>query len=378
MILYRGRTKETYYLNPPGFPLGITLPDPNLFDRTIQTEKIRLHPEDLLLVYTDGITEAMNPQRELFSEERLLETMRREGHNNVENFVKRLQNHLLSFTSGYEQNDDITLVAVKESMEEADIKLKSLKDIFEKIEKKEGTLREACLAAGISPPTYYRYKKMYRFGAKEALKLTIQRNIKRRNGNLDRDTLTEEAEKRLNEILRVFEQIDSGEISIREGRDILELTESTYYRYRRLCREGGYRYLRDMLHGYTNISMRHLSIEVKTKMYDIIKNHPSFGPKKISELLSTDKYGNLEISAALIYEELKRVKLTTREKRRRFINRGGKKRLKPPGTPLLTLDGKIMVGFRLEEQKSEKNTLFAEPSISSGQAKESIITSAGS
>jgi hypothetical protein len=133
-----------------------------------------------------------------------------------------------------------------------------------------------------------------------------------------------------------------------------------------------------MLHGYTNISMRHLSIEVKTKMYDIIKNHPSFGPKKISELLSTDKYGNLEISAALIYEELKRVKLTTREKRRRFINRGGKKRLKPPGTPLLTLDGKIMVGFRLEEQKSEKNTLFAEPSISSGQAKESIITSAGS
>ncbi|RMF58626.1 MAG: HAMP domain-containing protein, partial [Calditrichaeota bacterium] len=31
MILYRGKSRETYYLNPSGFPVGITLPDINLF-----------------------------------------------------------------------------------------------------------------------------------------------------------------------------------------------------------------------------------------------------------------------------------------------------------------------------------------------------------
>jgi hypothetical protein len=56
----------------------------------------------------------------------------------------------------------------------------------------------------------------------------------------------------------------------------------------------------------------------------------------------------------------------------RFVSRGGKRRLKPPGTPLLTLDGEVMVGFRLEEMNNDGKPGNAE--ISSGQSREKIIS----
>ena len=66
--------------------------------------------------------------------------------------------------------------------------------------------------------------------------------------------------------------------------------------------------------------------------------------KKISDLLNTEEYGFVEMSPVLIYEELKRAKLNTKERQESFVQRGGKRRLKPPGTPLLTLDGEVPVG----------------------------------
>jgi len=300
MILYRGKTKETFYLNPPGFPIGIRLPDIKLFDRTIQYDRIRLHPDDILIIYTDGITEAMNHHRELYGEERFLSAIRRYGHLDVVDFVKKLKEDIQNFTGGYEQNDDITLVAIKENMEAVDVKVDFFRDLFERVKNSDITVAKACQEFGISPSTYYKYKKFYD--------------------------------------------------------------------------EGGYEYLREMVHGYTNLGMRHLSIEVKTKLYDIIREHPEYGPKRISELLKTDKYGNIHISPRLIYEELKRAKLNTRKRREMFVQRGGKQRLKPPGTPLLTLDGEVMIGYRSEEQSDIPSIFKVEPKIQKTIVKERIIT----
>ncbi len=299
MILYRGKTKETFYLNPSGFPVGITLPDIRLFGEKIQADKIRLHPDDILVLYTDGITEAMNAKRELFGEERFLAAIRKYGHLDVVEFVKAIKNEILHFTGGYEQNDDITLVAIKENMAAVDVKLNIFRELFEGRGAKNGqTIAEACKKVGISPSTYYRYKRMYE--------------------------------------------------------------------------EGGYEYLREMLHGYTNVGQKHLSIEVKTKIYDIIREHPEYGPKKISDLLNTEKYGFTKVSPKLIYEELKRAKLNTKERRIAFVKRGGKQRLKPPGTPLLTLDGEVLVGFRSEELTD--NLLNYVPNVSSAhKSKEKIL-----
>ncbi len=277
MILFRGKSKETYYLNPSGFPVGITLPDINLFGDKIQADRIRLHPEDILVLYTDGITEAMNPNRELYGDERFLAAIRKYGHLEVAEFVKKVKDDIAGFTGGYEQNDDITFVAIKENMAAVDVKVNMFRDLFDTVKnERDISIAAACKEAGISPTTFYRYRRIYQ--------------------------------------------------------------------------EGGFDLLKEMLHGYTNLGLRHLSIEVKTKMYDIVRNNPEFGPKKISDLLNTEQYGYTEVSPLLIYEELKRAKLNTKERRQSFVKRGGKQRLKPPGTPLLTLDGQVLVGFRSEDK----------------------------
>jgi serine phosphatase RsbU (regulator of sigma subunit) len=304
MILYRGKAKETYYLNPPGFPVGITLPDIHLFDQTIKSDRIRLHPDDTLIIYTDGITEAMNHKRELFGDERFLASIRQNSNLNIVDCVNNLKQDILTFSEGFEQNDDITLVAVKENMEAVDVKIDTFKNLFELAEQSDMTILQACKEMDISPSTYYRYKKVYD--------------------------------------------------------------------------EGGFEYLREMLHGYTNIGLRHLSVEIKTKLYDIIRGHPDFGPKRISEELNSEKYGFIEVPARLIYEELKRAKLNHRKQRERFVRRGGKRRLKPPGTPLLTLDGEVMIGFRSEDMEKKIPKIFdVQAPVTDPKSKERIITAKG-
>ncbi len=153
------------------------------------------------------------------------------------------------------------------------------------------------------------------------------------------------------------------------------ISPTTFYRYRKIYNEGGFDLLREMLHGYTNLGLRHLSIEVKTKMYDVIREHPEFGPKKISDNLNTEKYGFMQVSPLSIYQELRRAKLNTKERRIAFVKRGGKQRLKAPGTPLLTLDGQVLVGFRSEEQESDSFYMPQLPPES--QAREKMISAKG-
>jgi serine phosphatase RsbU (regulator of sigma subunit)/anti-sigma regulatory factor (Ser/Thr protein kinase) len=301
MILYRGKEKQTYYLNPSGFPLGITLPDISLFAEKILADRIRLHPDDILVLYTDGITEAMNAKRELYGEERFLEAIRKYGHLEVGEFVKSIKEDILTFTGGFEQNDDITFVAIKENMAAVDVKVDMFRSLFERVGIEDGkTIVEACKETGISPSTYYRYKRIYE--------------------------------------------------------------------------EGGFQLLREMLHGYTSLGLRHMSIEAKTKMYDIIRQNPGFGPKKLSDALNTEKYAFTKISRDLIYEELKRAKLNTKNQRINFVQRGGKRRLKPPGTPLLTLDGEVMMGFR-SEQKFDYKIPFSGNQSYGEKSKERILNS---
>jgi hypothetical protein len=173
----------------------------------------------------------------------------------------------------------------------------------------------------------------------------------------------------------LFELAGKSDITILEACKEMDVSPSTYYKYKKIYEEGGYEFLREMLHGYTNVGLRHLSIEMKTKLYDVIRENPGFGPKRISDELNTEKYSYVELLPRLIYEELKRAKLNHRKQRERFVQRGGKRRLKPPGTPLLTLDGEVMVGgFRSEEEMEVIPKIFAPQAQASGTRKERIIS----
>jgi sigma-B regulation protein RsbU (phosphoserine phosphatase) len=83
-------------------------------DYQFQCGQIQLQPGDSLILYTDGITEAMNSNRELFSAERIQETLDRTVPGiNAQALTKTILGGVASFVAGAHQNDDITLVVIR-------------------------------------------------------------------------------------------------------------------------------------------------------------------------------------------------------------------------------------------------------------------------
>lgn len=91
-----------------GIALGVTT-EIDLFTEN----HVKLKTGDTLLLYTDGVTEAMNPQRELFGEERLTTFLSKHGTSPLATIINGLVNEVELFASGAEQADDITLLAIR-------------------------------------------------------------------------------------------------------------------------------------------------------------------------------------------------------------------------------------------------------------------------
>ena len=73
-------------------------------------EAIRLEPDDMLFLYTDGITEALNRKKEFYTEERL-EALLRDYHGG--DLIGTVLRSLKGFVLNTEQSDDITMVSVR-------------------------------------------------------------------------------------------------------------------------------------------------------------------------------------------------------------------------------------------------------------------------
>ena len=77
------------------------------------TRTVRLAVDDMLALYTDGVTEAMDRTNTLFSEDRLFAYAGQEGRRPTREFVQRLVQEIHAHADGTEPSDDITLLAVR-------------------------------------------------------------------------------------------------------------------------------------------------------------------------------------------------------------------------------------------------------------------------
>ena len=75
--------------------------------------EVRLAPGDTLVIYTDGITEAENADGEEFGESHLLDTLGSHSHLPVEPLLQAIVGAVRKFSSGSEQQDDITAVIAR-------------------------------------------------------------------------------------------------------------------------------------------------------------------------------------------------------------------------------------------------------------------------
>ena len=82
-------------------------------DTRYTTKSMIMHPGDTLLVYTDGVTEAMDNEQNLYSEKRLVEVINQCNALCAESFISTIDASLKAFTGGAEQSDDITMLVMQ-------------------------------------------------------------------------------------------------------------------------------------------------------------------------------------------------------------------------------------------------------------------------
>ena len=93
--------------------LGIDAGD--VFDEVIKDVTSELSPLDTVVVYTDGINEALDDEGNEFGQDQLKSVLREAGPQSVDFLVKTIVDRVQNFSSGHPQNDDITLAAVQRS-----------------------------------------------------------------------------------------------------------------------------------------------------------------------------------------------------------------------------------------------------------------------
>ena len=107
--LLRRRGGEYEYLKmDPGFVLA------GLEGMRYESDRLRLEPGDTLFLYTDGVTEALDPNEELFGEDRLKAALNRDEAKELKmnELLPYIRAALRDFADGAEQADDITMLGI--------------------------------------------------------------------------------------------------------------------------------------------------------------------------------------------------------------------------------------------------------------------------
>ena len=102
------RGEEVIKLKNGGIILGVMkTPFPYIF------EKVKLMRDDVLILYTDGVSEALNLEFEEYTEERLEDVAKNLAHKNAIEILNGIKEDVQIFTQGNLQSDDITMIVLK-------------------------------------------------------------------------------------------------------------------------------------------------------------------------------------------------------------------------------------------------------------------------
>ncbi len=108
---FSARTGAVSWLKPNGVGIGMKT-NPG-FEGLLEEIRVPLEAGDVLVLYTDGVTEAMNRAREPFGYVRLEGTLAATSHLPADGIKKELLKRLESFRQGEDFGDDVTLVVAK-------------------------------------------------------------------------------------------------------------------------------------------------------------------------------------------------------------------------------------------------------------------------
>jgi sigma-B regulation protein RsbU (phosphoserine phosphatase) len=112
-LLYKGHSQTVTPVKSPGMVVGID--SGNVFDRLTVDFAVPLERDDCLILYTDGVTEALNTDGDEFGLDRMIQSVRASATDGAQTIVKRIIEDVRNFTGSVPQNDDITLIAIRKT-----------------------------------------------------------------------------------------------------------------------------------------------------------------------------------------------------------------------------------------------------------------------
>jgi sigma-B regulation protein RsbU (phosphoserine phosphatase) len=112
-LVCRDHFKHIELVEAPGMALGIDRGD--VFDEVIKDVTVHLSPLDTVVIYTDGINEALDEEGNEFGQDQLKAVLREAGPQSVDFLVQTIVDRVQTFSRGHPQSDDITLAVVQRS-----------------------------------------------------------------------------------------------------------------------------------------------------------------------------------------------------------------------------------------------------------------------
>jgi sigma-B regulation protein RsbU (phosphoserine phosphatase) len=106
-LLYNTKEKKFKTLGEGGMPIGI------MGGTAFEEESVDFLPGDILVLYTDGIIEAMNLSHEMFGIEQLEQVIRDHSSKSASAMIEQISSHVAGFVGAAPQHDDMTVVVVK-------------------------------------------------------------------------------------------------------------------------------------------------------------------------------------------------------------------------------------------------------------------------
>jgi sigma-B regulation protein RsbU (phosphoserine phosphatase) len=106
-ILYRSKTNSIELLESTGPLIGPA------YNSKFKTSIVKLEKDDFLVIYTDGISEAMNEQGEEYGEERLIENVKKFFNHSAKEITQLLIEDVQKFSARATYSDDKTIVTLK-------------------------------------------------------------------------------------------------------------------------------------------------------------------------------------------------------------------------------------------------------------------------
>jgi serine phosphatase RsbU (regulator of sigma subunit) len=110
-LYYHADTQSISELKPKGMSIGV-LTD-QLFSEHMEEQKIFFKQGDLLLLYSDGVSEATDPNNHMFELNGLKTVIKQNAHESSEALIELINRRLSDFTQGQELHDDASMMAIK-------------------------------------------------------------------------------------------------------------------------------------------------------------------------------------------------------------------------------------------------------------------------